>query len=90
MHLLAAPPARQQGGRPCGFLAAWLANGENTTSKANHWGIDCQLCPVEARTAARERLKHLPMGTDLLAKERPALAGEPEETPDDFLYMKLR
>jgi len=77
-------------GRPCGFLTAWLANGEHTTTKANHWGIDCQLSPHAVRMAGRDRLKSAPHGPELLAKERPALGGEPEEAEDDWVYMKLR
>ena len=77
------------GGRPCGFLAAWLANSEHTVTKASHWGIDCQLSPLDVRAAARERLKALPNGTELLSMERPTSAGEPEETPDDYIYMRL-
>ena len=78
------------GGRPVGFLAAWLAHAEHTDDKETHWNIDCQLNSVAVRSRARVLVQGSPDGDHLLAQERQVAAGGLEEAADDFLYVKLQ
>lgn len=68
---------RRVGGRPVGFLAAWLAAGETTGSKAEHWGQLHQ--PLERRVELRRLVGETPDGRFLLSFEREPEAGEPAE-----------
>eukprot|EP00971_Amphidinium_carterae_P262010 5197117-Amphidinium_carterae.2 len=67
------------GGRPVGFLAAWLSDVEPNT-KEEHKNL-ARLCgyTLASRTAARDHVASLPDGTQLLSYERKQEAKEPAE-----------
>ena len=69
-----------RGGRPLGFLAAWLHAGLDCPSKAAHWHADAfQSLSYERRCAARAALMLQPNCEVLLAAEREQMDGESEE-----------
>ena len=75
---------RPRGGRPLGFMAAWLQLNEHlhTTTgdeKAKHWEKEAFQLDLETRQRCREALRAAPGGSDLLTFERPRWADEPEE-----------
>jgi len=77
-----ASGSSQRAGRPCGFLAAWLAAGEVAT-KAQHWDVGLMLAlSHDDRTVRRNMLAVEPDGDRLLSFERARLASEPEEPLD--------
>lgn len=78
------PPA---GGRPVGFMAAWLQHGD-VASKADHWSPDVLRAPLAARKAGRAFVKGARYGTELLSYERPMAAdqGETSEPEDISAY----
>ena len=82
---------KQRAGRPCGFLAAWLAASDVPTKDA-HWDRELLLSlSQEERLARRTGLLMEAGGEDLLAFERPLRSGEPDE-PADLLtdgYVRL-
>ena len=69
------------GGRPLGFLAAWLLKAHMPPDKNTHWSKDYMLPTLAERQAARESLRALKDGLALLSKERERDTdkGEPEE-----------
>lgn len=68
------------GGRPVGFLAAWLAAGEGCPSKAAHWEATAIERPLAERAALRAQIAACgPSGRTLLDCERPQEPGEPAE-----------
>lgn len=69
-----------RGGRPLGFLAAWLAKGD-AASKEEHWSDVCIRPSLAARQAGREFVRSALHGEALMARERPAVPGEPPEPP---------
>ena len=69
-----------RGGRPCGFLAAWLELS-CTADKAQHWSPEVMHTSREARRSAREALKATDAGRLLLSYERPRAVDETSE-PD--------
>ena len=74
---------RRAQGRPAGFLAAWLAVGQDLTSKQQHW--DKAHWPSrDLRQRHRELLGEDPTGALLLDQERglePGEEGEPDLIP---------
>ena len=70
-------------GRPCGFLAAWLAAGPLAADREEHWRpmvADIEES-LELRQAHRRALLALEQGADLLKNEKDSGAGlelEPE------------
>ena len=81
-------PSRRGQGRPIGFLIAWLLEGEDCDTKADH-GRECkqELSGIngwEARIFAREWAKTLPGMQAIFALERPKgddEDSEPETVP---------
>lgn len=67
------------GGRPVGFLAAWLARGEGCSDKTEHWSPDAMINSQEFRAQQRALIANTPGGRLLLSFERPAAPGEPDE-----------
>lgn len=75
------------GGRPVGFLAAWLAQGEHLVTKGQHWEKDKLERPLAERAALREEIAASgDAGRRLLACERPQEEGEPAE-PDSLVGL---
>ena len=80
-----ANPKRPQQGRPLGFLSAWLIAGCDLCLESHRdkfW--QAHGFTKESRSAAREFLKGLPNGRELMAKERAKLdeeLSEPEIQP---------
>ena len=73
---------RMRGGRPLGFLTAWLQCGCWTGNKEHHWAYDELPLMQAVRSEIREDfLKATADGQALMRKERPRRAGEPEEPP---------
>lgn len=66
------------GGRPLGFLAAWLLKAE-VGSKAEHWEPERMHNTLEERQAGRQVIRDAENGEALFAKERARGATEPEE-----------
>ena len=76
----AGPDGAQRGGRPIGFLAAWLSAGENCATKAEHW---VRLDNGHAdRLALRQQIAQTPEGVRLMSFERPLADGEEVEPLD--------
>lgn len=71
------PDGFRRGGRPVGFLAAWLKAGEHVASKEEHWLLFDN--PVAERMALRRELSETEAGRMLASRERPRDEGEPEE-----------
>lgn len=72
-----------KGGRPLGFLAAWLERGD-VPDKASHWAPEVMRASREARLSGRNLIKEAHHGPELLAFERPKVAeldeaSEPED-----------
>lgn len=71
-----------KGGRPVGFLAAWLGHAESTPTKAAHWGAACLRNSLEARQVVRGAIVDSGEAGKLLTRCERALAdGEPPEPP---------
>lgn len=77
-----------RGGRPVGFLAAWLAHGEHLGSKADHWERAAMESTRQERLELRQRLGDIPSGRLLLSFERTLHEGEPEEHDDLGVYLR--
>ena len=82
-----------RGGRPCGFLAAWLEaadgalEGDRKAGKKMHMDLAFRAQPLEAREAMRQELKQTAEGRALLSKERPKESGENSEPEDLDAYI---
>lgn len=74
-----------KGGRPVGFLAAWLHKGSTCDTKEGHWAAFHS--PEELRLQFRSEIAATLAGAALLACERPRVAGEPDEPPTLEGYM---
>ena len=63
-----------RGGRPLGFMAAWLFHGieSHKPDKAEHWMPSAFLFTHDVRLEARKKLLLLPGGSDLAAHEKDA------------------
>lgn len=71
-----------RGGRPVGFLAAWLARGELLATKEDHWAAGVFEIPQHEREAVRTAIRDCgASGQTLLSCERGPAAGEPAEPP---------
>lgn len=68
-----------KGGRPIGFLCAWLARGQELARKEDHWQPAVFETPQEERAHWRSMAARLESGRSLLDQERPAVEGEPAE-----------
>ena len=79
-----------RGGRPVGFLAAWLRAGEALPDKASHWNRECMDRPWAERQALREQIGQTAAGLVLLNCERPLAEGEPAEAHDLDAYLPTR
>lgn len=66
-----------RGGRPVGFLAAWLSAGQDVATKEEHWQLFNS--SVADRLNFRREISKVESGRLLLSRERPCEAGEPEE-----------
>lgn len=76
------PDGLPKGGRPIGFLVAWLAAGETMGTKAEHWSPAALRQDAGARAAMRRAVAESGVaGRLLLSCERPAVDGEPAEPP---------
>ena len=77
------------GGRPCGFLCAWLDWGEQVPDKSSHWAklLWSSELSLPKRRDARAKLLSFPAGVQLASHERPQAQGEAEEpdTLDGYL-----
>lgn len=69
----------QRGGRPLGFLAAWLLKAEQAADKTEHWSQEFMHSSLEDRVAGRTYIAVSDNGEDLLSKERAPVPNEPEE-----------
>ena len=66
----------RMGGRPCGFMAAWLAAGAAYEDKETHWQAIQEIeDDLASRTAAREEIVGMDGGLALLAGERASAEG---------------
>ena len=76
-------PSNLAKGRPLGFLAAWLAFGQEVScdTKKKHWHPPTIIkkCDLATRVVKRLELALLPGGDAMLAHERPTRAGEGDE-----------
>lgn len=81
-----------KGGRPVGWMAAWLGLSESLPDKASHWSADALRRPLSERAGLRERIESVQSGRVLLGCERPVVEGEsPEpETLDDYIPASAR
>lgn len=70
------------GGRPLGYLAAWLRSASSFDNKAGHWSHAALRPSVEARRAARREIATAVGGQDLLSYERPVRPEEQSEPED--------
>lgn len=69
-----------KGGRPVGYLAAWLAAGEHEESKAAHWRTENLKPSYDLRATARAQIAASgEAGRLLLSCERPRAEGESDE-----------
>ena len=75
------------GGRPLGFMAAWLARGCDCVDKPAHWQHANFDNSLVARQEARAALGRTAQGRALLQQERDLAPGEPEEPLDLTPYM---
>lgn len=66
-----------KGGRPVGFLAAWLSHSETTQTKEEHWAAFDN--SHEQRLDLRREIARTQGGAHLLTFERPLVDGESEE-----------
>ena len=73
------PGGQAFGGRPVGFLAAWLGRGEHCEDKTEHWLPMSFLAPHEVRAELRAAVVGTPSGVRLLSFERPLEEGESAE-----------
>lgn len=79
--------AEPLGGRPLGFMAAWLQQG-HVASKEAHWSPEVLHSSLAARVAGRNFVKAASQELDLLSYERPrADAGEDSEAEDASAYI---
>ena len=78
------------GGRPVGFLAAWLGAGQDLPDKDAHWSMACFDQSHEQRTALRSQIAGTPSGRTLLASEREVAVGEDPEPVDLRPYLPSR
>jgi len=67
-----------RGGRPCGFLLAWLQSA-GVAAKEEHWAPANLETSLDARLAARLELEETPEGREFLSHERPQVGDEPAE-----------
>lgn len=67
------------GGRPVGFLAAWLARGVHCSTKEEHWAPDNLQQSQEVRATIRDQIRQTDGGVALLQWERPRGPEEPDE-----------
>eukprot|EP00971_Amphidinium_carterae_P110995 2198362-Amphidinium_carterae.3 len=69
------------GGRPLGYLMAWLQLGQHVPDKASHWNktLLTERLTVAERQRCRDELALLERGQLLLAVERQIAEGEPAE-----------
>lgn len=70
-----------RGGRPVGFLAAWLLKSGRAGSKAEHWSPPFLKSSLAERQTARDSVERKDNGPAMLLKERPTADGEPSEPP---------
>lgn len=77
------------GGRPVGFMIAWLFNG-SVDDKSQHWSEDLMAASHDQRRMLREALADTAEGRDLLSKERGVIGDEPEEPLDVLPYVRPR
>lgn len=78
-----------EGGRPVGFLAAWLAAGEGLSSKDEHWAPSVLARPLGERADFRRQIAESgEAGRTLLGFERPCEAGEPAEPEGLAGYLR--
>lgn len=75
------PAGFPRGGRPVGFLAAWLSHSGECESKADHWRPDRLKGSHELRLSLRNQIAQTPAGRVLLSCERPLIEGEGPEPP---------
>ena len=75
------------GGRPLGFLAAWLRQGAACEDKPAHWMYGTFDNSYAVREECRRALKLSVQGRALLRKERPQADGESEEPENVFAYV---
>eukprot|EP00971_Amphidinium_carterae_P291983 5796253-Amphidinium_carterae.3 len=72
--------AEKVGGRPLGFLMAWLEQAEHTSTKAEHWCTTTFNFTYAQRVVARQRLEGFTGATDLLQYEkRKQSVADPDE-----------
>lgn len=74
-----------RGGRPVGFLAAWLQTGGAAATKDEHWAMFEN--SQHERAALRAAIGATEAGATLLQHERPVAAGEPQEPPSCEGYL---
>lgn len=71
-----------RGGRPIGFLAAWLSAGQDCATKEGHWKRERLERRHAERSALRRLIAETPDGVRLLSYERPQAPGEDAEPAD--------
>lgn len=76
-----------KGGRPVGFLVAWLSHSEQCATKADHWSPERLDNPLALRAALRDRIAATPSGRHLLSFERPLVPGETAEPEELDGYL---
>jgi hypothetical protein len=82
-HLRAASSADlaplKKGGRPLGFLVAWLSKSFVATTRAEHWSLEMMMSDLVLRTIGRLTLQDSLDGRNLATRERPRDLGEESE-----------
>ena len=76
---------KKHGGRPLGFLMAWLGcnKHDDCKTKAAHWDWANLPLSFASRKACRQILKGTAQGRELLSKERPQ-GTDPDSEPEDL------
>eukprot|EP00971_Amphidinium_carterae_P165207 3274929-Amphidinium_carterae.6 len=77
--------AEKVGGRPIGFLMAWLQKADHTASKAEHWSQTAFSVTYADRVAARERLQTFTGARELLDYEKPKVSDADPDEPVSLL-----
>jgi hypothetical protein len=77
-----------KGGRPCGFLAAWLVDGHGCHRKVEHTdNVRLRALDRDQRLSARSGLEATDAGRKLLSFERALADGEESESLDLSGYV---
>ena len=80
-----SPTGVPLGGRPCGWMAAWLSAGVALNTREEHRSSDVENIPYDLRALGRTILQLEPAGADLLLRERQCHKDLGEESEPETL-----